>query len=130
VQAALKDFGYNLGLAFQAQDDLLGIWGECEQIGKSNTSDLVSGKKSLPVLYGLEQIGAFAQRWYAGPITPDQAPEMARMLESEGARQYTQAIVDRYTKDAVTALDRALPSRNEDGEALVELATLLLNRQS
>ena len=52
-----QDFGENLGLAFQVLDDILGIWGDAALLGKSTASDLVSGKKSLPVLYGLEQDG-------------------------------------------------------------------------
>lgn len=130
IQASCKDFGHSLGLAFQAQDDLLGIWGKSDQIGKSNTSDLVSGKKSLPVLYGLEQAGAFARRWMAGPVQVDEVQEVSLLLEKEGARQYAQQIVDRYTQAAITALDQALPSRNENGDALVELSRALLNRQS
>jgi len=56
-------FGQNLGLAFQVLDDILGIWGDSEKIGKSNLSDLSTGKKSLPVLFGLEQNGEFASMW-------------------------------------------------------------------
>ena len=130
LQEKFKDFGYYLGLAFQAQDDLLGIWGASEQLGKSITSDLVSGKKSLPVLYGLEQKGAFARRWLASPIHSDEVEDVALLLENEGARQYTLDIVNRYTQKALTDLDQALPSPNENGKALVELAAMLLNRQS
>ena len=46
-------FGHNVGLAFQVQDDILGIWGDERATGKSAASDLVEGKNSLPVLHGL-----------------------------------------------------------------------------
>ena len=52
-----------LGLAFQVQDDYLGIWGDAELTGKPVDSDLVQGKKSLPVFFGLERRGAFYRRW-------------------------------------------------------------------
>ena len=39
IQAHFRTFGLNLGLAFQALDDLLGIWGDLAKIGKSNASD-------------------------------------------------------------------------------------------
>ena len=42
-------FGRDLGLAFQVQDDILGIWGDEALTGKSTASDLVEGKNSLPI---------------------------------------------------------------------------------
>ncbi|TFG47749.1 MAG: polyprenyl synthetase family protein, partial [Anaerolineales bacterium] len=42
ILANYHDFGHYLGLAFQAQDDILGIWGTEEEIGKSTTGDLVT----------------------------------------------------------------------------------------
>src|SRR5215208_5397434 len=53
LQEAYRSFGHYLGLAFQVQDDLLGIWGDEALTGKSAASDLMEGKKSLPVLAGL-----------------------------------------------------------------------------
>ncbi len=67
IREAYREFGFNLGLAYQALDDLLGIWGDSAHTGKSVESDLVSGKKSLPVLYGLMSNGVFADRWRQGP---------------------------------------------------------------
>src|SRR4029077_6206302 len=48
------EYGRNLGLAFQIQDDLLGIWGDPSITGKSAATDLEKRKKSLPVVYALE----------------------------------------------------------------------------
>jgi len=123
-----RDFGRLLGLAFQAQDDLLGIWGDVEATGKSADSDLVEGKKSLPVLFGLEQSGPFAARWQKGPITPEEVPDLAAQLEAEGARNFTISEVDRLTSQALQALESAQP-QGVAGEALRELALKLLNRQ-
>lgn len=123
-----QDFGRNLGLAFQAQDDLLGIWGDAELTGKSSESDLVTGKKTLPVVFGLEQKKDFAQRWSAGPITPDEVPSLARLLETEGAREYTQQAADHFTQKAQESLAAARPL-DEAGAALRELADMLLSRE-
>jgi geranylgeranyl diphosphate synthase type I len=124
---AYREFGRLLGLAFQVQDDLLGIWGDASQTGKSTDSDLVEGKKSLPVLYGLEKGGAFAERWQGGKITPDEAPALAALLESEGARAYTEQAAARLTRQARQALADANPQQ-AGGAALRELAEMLLNR--
>ncbi|HWR65788.1 MAG TPA: polyprenyl synthetase family protein, partial [Bellilinea sp.] len=59
----LGDFGLHLGLAFQIQDDWLGIWGDEAVTGKSKASDLMTGKKTLPILYGLQQSSEFANAW-------------------------------------------------------------------
>ena len=128
IRAAYGRFGWSLGLAFQAQDDLLGIWGDAALTGKSVEGDLLSGKKSLPVLYGLSLKGPFAQRWMRGTLTPAEIPDLAHQLELEGARQYTQARADELTDEALAALDAAHPD-GEAGEALRSLALSLLQRQ-
>ncbi len=124
---AYRDFGHSLGLAFQALDDLLGIWGDSALTGKSSDSDLIARKKSLPILYGLSLQGNFARRWRKGPIGLDELSGVAHMLEAEGARAYTQAIADQYTNQALEALGAARPTL-ETGQALYELANQLLKR--
>jgi geranylgeranyl diphosphate synthase type I len=59
---ALSGFGYHLGLAFQAVDDLLGIWGLPEVTGKPAWSDLRQRKKSVPVAHALSSGGRVAER--------------------------------------------------------------------
>jgi len=54
-------FGHDLGLAFQVQDDILGIWGNEALTGKSAASDLLEGKNSLPILFGISQKGKFTR---------------------------------------------------------------------
>ncbi len=55
TRRSYRNFGLLFGRAFQVQDDILGIWGEPSLTGKSNQSDLITRKKTLPVLYGLTQ---------------------------------------------------------------------------
>nr|WP_308405878.1 polyprenyl synthetase family protein [Streptomyces tardus] len=59
---ALEAFGHHLGLAYQAVDDLLGIWGDPESTGKQTWSDLRQRKKSLPVAAALEAGGEAAKQ--------------------------------------------------------------------
>ena len=90
TQARYRNFGLNLGLAFQVLDDYLGIWGEPAKTGKSAASDLLEGKKSLPVLFGLSQGGDFARRWAQGPFQPQEVAGLAAPWRQEGAQSYTQ----------------------------------------
>lgn len=50
----LEEFGENLGIAFQIQDDVLGVFGSEKTLGKSVTSDIEEGKNTLLITYALE----------------------------------------------------------------------------
>jgi geranylgeranyl diphosphate synthase type I len=126
-QEAYKRFGYHLGLAFQVQDDILGIWGDESITGKSAASDLVEGKNSLPVLYALGSHGQFAARWKQGPITSDEVKTVAAQLESEGGKSFAAEISEKETQKALSFLEEANP-KGEAGEKIRELANMLLKR--
>lgn len=124
---AFRRFAMSLGLAFQVQDDWLGLWGDAAHTGKSTESDLVSGKKTLPVLYALEQNMAFAARWKQAPIQPREVAGLAQLLVEEGARDYTAQTASRLTNEALDALQAAAGS-GEAADALRALSEALLNR--
>jgi geranylgeranyl diphosphate synthase type I len=126
-QEAYRAFGHYLGLAFQVQDDILGIWGDEALTGKSAASDLVEGKKSLPVLFGLEKNGEFAKRWRQGPIRADEVQALANLLETESARTSAQDAAREMTDLALENLRVANP-QGEAGESLKLLADKLLQR--
>lgn len=126
-QEAYRAFGHYLGLAFQVQDDILGIWGDEALTGKSAAGDLVEGKKSLPVLFGLEKNGEFARRWQRGPIRAEEVRAAAALLEAESARRSAQEAARQMTDLALESLRVANP-QGEAGEALKSLADKLLQR--
>lgn len=126
-QEAYRSFGHYLGLAFQVQDDILGIWGDEAVTGKSAASDLVEGKNSLPVLAGLGKKGYFATRWAKGPIRPEEVEEVKRLLASEGGLIAARDASKQMTDLALMSLREADP-QGEAGEALSELADKLLQR--
>ena len=125
---AMHNFGFSLGLAFQVEDDWLGIWGEPSLTGKSVESDLVSGKKTLPVVYALSQNKTFARRWHFGPVTAQEVPGLAALLADEGAAEYTQKEAQRLTGQAILAIEAAGCSR--EGETyLKDFTGELLHRR-
>ncbi|HLF28344.1 MAG TPA: polyprenyl synthetase family protein [Anaerolineae bacterium] len=120
------EFGRAVGLAFQIEDDLLGIWGDPKVTGKSAASDIASRKKSLPVIYGLERSEALRAQYAAPEID---APRVVETLEQIGAKAYAEQIAREYTQRALAALDAA-ELCCEAGEALTELAQSLLGRRA
>lgn len=127
VVEAYRLFGYHLGLAFQVQDDVLGIWGDESITGKSAASDLVEGKNSLPVLFALEKNGAFAQRWKQGAIQQEEVNDLAHLLEEEGAKEYAEKTSAEQTQKAMQYAEQAQP-HGEAGQTLLGLAHMLLKR--
>jgi geranylgeranyl diphosphate synthase, type I len=128
AQGMYRDFGHSLGMAFQVLDDYLGIWGDPATTGKSIASDLAAGKKSLPVLYGLGKQGRFAERWLKGPLNPEEIPQMADELASEGAKLYTLEMADQMTDLSLASLREVAP-QGDAGGALFEFVQMLLARQ-
>ena len=126
-QDAYRAFGQYLGLAFQAQDDILGIWGDEALTGKSAASYLIEGKNSLPVLAGLGANAKFAARWKQGPIRADEVQELARVLASEGGYETATDAARQMTDLALMSLRGADP-QGEAGDALFELTDRLLKR--
>lgn len=127
-QEAYRSFGHYLGLAFQIQDDILGIWGNEAMTGKSAASDLVEGKNSLPVLAGLSAKGKFAARWKEGPIRADEVEDVARLLSNEGGYSTAYEAAKQMTDLALLNLYEA-DTQGEAGAALFELADKLLKRK-
>jgi len=127
-QEAYRSFGQYLGLAFQVQDDILGIWGDESVTGKSVASDLVEGKNSLPVLAGLSANGKFAERWRQGPIMVHEVEIMARLLSTEGGYAAAYDAAQQMTDLALLNLQEADP-QGDAGDALYELADKLLKRR-
>ncbi len=87
-------FGMELGLAFQITDDVLGIWGDPQVTGKSAASDILTRKKTFPVLHALaweETRGSTEMHdLYARPLTPDDVPAVLCSLALAEAREAAQ----------------------------------------
>ena len=110
-------------------EDDLGIWGDAAITGKSSESDLLAGKKSLPVIYGLQKSELFAKKWNEGNITLENVPEMADILESEGAYEYSKSEVDKFSQQALDWLKKTNPKKPES-DALIDLVTDLIHRNT
>ncbi len=124
-----RQFGLNLGLAFQVIDDILGIWGDEELIGKSASSDIATRKKTLPILYGLQQSEALRQFFFTDDIDDEFVGRVIDQLNQVNARQYAEEQAELYSQKALHHFAQANPS-GEAAKAMEELTGMLLQRQS
>jgi len=134
TRAALRSYGHALGMAFQVQDDVLGVWGEEERTGKPRAADIVERKLGLPAVYALERAGPAGrdvlERVYggAGPVTEEEVAAVLTVLEEVGSRSYAEGMAARHCAEALEALGR-LPAGPAQ-EALGEVARSLLGREA
>ena len=109
VISGYRRFGWSLGLAFQLNDDLLGIWGQEQKTGKVPT-DVARHKKTLPVLYAFQHAGAADRarltELYAlsDPGEADIA-EVVTILERSRAAEFTRAEAQRHRDACLAELD-------------------------
>ncbi len=132
VQEQFSTFGVNLGLAFQIIDDILGIWGDEAQTGKSAASDILSKKKTLPVLFALNhsEVGERLRALYAGPpFEQGDVPRVLSLLDRVDARGYARDLATRYHEEALDAL-AATGITSPPLEALRAFANDLLRREA
>lgn len=121
-------FGRDLGLAFQVLDDILGIWGDETKTGKSAATDIITKKKTLPVLYGLAHSAALREL-YDSSAQPDEqfVQQVVELLDACGARAFAIEQATHYSSSALDHLQAANPG-GDAGQALRQLAHMLLNR--
>ncbi len=120
-------FGLNLGLAFQVIDDILGIWGNEAIIGKSAATDILTKKKTLPVLYGLSRNKSLRQLYQQETTDEAFVQEATNLLNSSGAREFATQRAAYYSQNALQHLEEA-QSSGPAFAALNQLSTTLLQR--
>ena len=128
IVEAYRGFGWALGLAFQLNDDLLGIWGDEQATGKE-PSDLAKHKKTLPVIYALEKAptgerDALRRLLAAEAPTADELRAGREILQRCGAREYTRDRARAYRDEALARLESA---GVVSGEALERLRLIIVS---
>jgi geranylgeranyl diphosphate synthase type II len=129
---ALGNFGLNLGIAFQIQDDLLDISADEKKFGKTIGGDLVEGKKTFLFLEALEKSKGEDRRKLLKVIERrgirrNQVLSYKQIYEKLGVLDDAQKQIRMYTKKALNSLK----FMNENNRKIFEwLADSLINRTS
>jgi geranylgeranyl diphosphate synthase type I len=126
-QLQYSKFGNELGMAFQMYDDWLGVWGDPEITGKSASSDLIEGKKSLPVLIGLKKSARFSTRWKGKPITSEDVNQLSTWLREDDVEESVKEEITLWNQRALDSLN-SLTCNENVRNALRELANDLIKR--
>jgi octaprenyl-diphosphate synthase len=129
-QMALRDYGLNLGTAFQLIDDLLDFTSSEEALGKAAGADLLGGKVTLPLIYlraaepsAREMVQTVMRE---GKYSSVKQQDLLDAIVSSGALEQARARANEYAEEACTALDE-LPE-SEYCESLRALPTYILDR--
>jgi geranylgeranyl diphosphate synthase type I len=127
VIARYRAFGWALGIAFQLNDDLLGIWGEPAATGKEPT-DVARHKMTLPVIYAFEQAGPEDRAkleaiWRTDAPADGQVAEAVALIERLGGRDYTRDQARAHRDRALAELEAA---GVVDAEALESLRAIIV----
>jgi geranylgeranyl pyrophosphate synthase len=109
---ALKLYGLKAGVAFQLADDILGVFAEAEQSGKSPLDDIKEGKATLLIVRALDK-GTSAQKrllrhCLGNPeLTEDDLIKCRDIIVGTGALEYTKQVAASYAQKALGQLDGA-----------------------
>lgn len=127
----LRDFGIQLGIAFQIQDDLLDLYADPEKFGKQVGGDILSNKKTLLLLTAQRLASANndsrVSELLAMPADQHKIETAKPLFEELGAVTQVNAIMNSYYQQALHALNE-LDVPTEKKKPLQQLSEFLMNR--
>lgn len=103
----MGQWGVKLGLAFQAIDDYLGIWGDQSLTGKTTTGDIARKKKTLPLVHTLSDPdgGPVIRRAFAADRQVEEYDAIVAAVERAGGDALCRELARRYADEADVLLD-------------------------
>lgn len=107
---ALHTYAMSLGIAYQLVDDLLGVFGDEQETGKSTSSDILEGKRTYMIEHALASMSstdktAFSAAFGNPHASPLEIETVKELLVKYDAREMTKQKIAEYVKSAHDALD-------------------------
>ncbi|HOO96805.1 MAG TPA: polyprenyl synthetase family protein [Caldisericia bacterium] len=111
VATQMRAVGEAAGLAFQIQDDILGLWGDPVKTGKPVGADIRKHKKTLPIVHALESGSRSARKLildsFSANVTDESAQTVLECLRQTGSFEFAHTQVRDYTNKALELLECA-----------------------
>ncbi len=131
-ELALKNFGLDLGMAFQFTDDVLDYVGEVDEFGKARGNDFAEGKLTLPLIYALNRVPDANRKVMEGIFAGEAVREedfkaTVSFVEEEEGFSFARQEAAKMAASAKTNLD-LFPDCGEK-DALLELADHVISRR-
>lgn len=130
----LSEFGRLVGIAFQIQDDILGITGDEKTLGKPVYSDLREGKKTIIIVHALNNASEKQRKTILTVLgnknaTVEELRKVVEIIKSIGSIEYATKKAKYYTLKALDILN-TIPARDNKAKSLLkELATFIIERR-
>jgi len=128
----LYNFGLNIGIAFQIQDDYLDAFGDPEKFGKTVGGDIKQNKKTFLLIYSLEHTEGNDKERLNKLLQTDNDDKVTQVLsiyKSCKADLWTKELIEKYRSSALESLSM-VNVKEEDKKPLYELAEYLIQRES
>ncbi|MDF1573735.1 MAG: polyprenyl synthetase family protein [Bacteroidales bacterium] len=129
----LYEYGRNLGIAFQLQDDLLDTYGDPALVGKNPGTDIVDNKKTFLVIQALELASASQKEelieWLTG-MQFDREEKISAVIsifDALSIKELTEKRIRLYYQEALASLDKLNRPKERKSE-LYNFASFLMNR--
>ena len=126
----LYEFGKNIGIAFQLQDDYLDAFGDAALFGKEPGGDIKQNKKTFLLIHALEVANA-AQKKELNELlssnAPDKVEKVLAIFKSCGVDAWAEASKAKYMQEAFAHLE-SIALVSDRKKPLIELANYLMNR--
>jgi geranylgeranyl diphosphate synthase type I len=129
---ALKNYGFNLGIAFQIQDDILDIFGSTKKFGKKIGHD-IKGKKlsNIIILYTLKELTSIGKKeildiFTKKEIIDEDIKRAIELINKTKAKEKADLLKEKYILKAKKYLEN-LP-QNKENKILAQLADFVIKR--
>ncbi len=127
----IYEFGKNIGIAFQIQDDLLDAYGDKEKFGKKEGGDILASKKTFLFAKTCELLRADGKTDFVNTYNSNQPNKVESVMlafEKHNIKQHAQQAITNYHDEAISHLDKiALAAENK--KVLVDFCEQLMVRE-
>ena len=129
----LGAFGENLGIAFQIQDDILGVFGQEKELGKSNKSDIEEGKNTILIIEAIKnadkaQMKVLGKYYGKGKLSDEGLERVRDVFIKTKALEYAQKVASEYINEAKLYIPK-ITENKKLREKLEKIAEYLIERK-